>query len=146
MAVRPYQFANLRVICGDNYSNGKPLLVFPFESNMIKMNVPDSIERGNYRIGVIDDGVFKVKYVGRTTDQNLQKRMLQHKNRGDDHYYNDNHYFFYSIAQTDEDAIRQECVDFHSFGGDDILDNTAHPALPNGVACVFDGCYHVGGE
>lgn len=146
MAIESYQLPSLRVIRGDNYRNGKTQLVFPFESNMIKMAVPDNIAKGNYRIGVIEDDVFIVKYVGRSTDQNLQTRILQHKNTADDHYYNDSYFFFYSSAYTDEEAIRQECIDFHSFGEDRILDNKVHPALPDGDVCSFQGCDHVGGE
>ncbi len=146
MAIGPYQLPRLRVFNGDKYRNGQTQMVIPFESNMIKMAVPENIAKGNYRIGVIEDDVFKVKYVGRTTDQNLQTRILQHKNTTDAHYYDDNHYFFFSSAKTDEDAIRQECVDFHSFGEDEILDNIIHPALPEGEVCAFEGCDHVGGE
>ncbi len=146
MDVRPFQMPCLRVISGDYYRNGMTKLVFPFESNMIKMAVPNEIARGNYRIGVIEDNIFKVKYVGRSTDQNLQTRILQHKNTTDDHYYDDNHFFFYSSANTDEDAIRQECVDFHSFGEGNFLDNKVHPSLPDGEVCAFEGCDHVGGE
>lgn len=146
MAMGPFQLPSLRVIRGDYYRNGMAKLVFPFESNMIKIAVPDSIARGNYRIGVIEDDVFKVKYVGRAADQNLQTRILQHKNRADDHYYDDNHHFFYTAAETDEDAIRQECIDYHSFGEDEILDNKVHPSLPEGETCVFEGCDHMGGE
>lgn len=146
MAVRPYQLPCLRVINGDYYRNGQTQMVIPFESNMIKLSVSDEIKRGNYRIGVIEDDVFKVKYVGRSTDQNLQTRVLQHKNTNDAHYYDDNHYFFYSSANSDEEAIRQECIDYHSFGEDEFLDNEVHPSLQDGESCSFPGCDHVGGE
>lgn len=146
MAVGPYQLPRLRVFNGDKYRNGQTQMVIPFERNMIKLAVSEDIVRGNYRIGLIEDDVFKVKYVGRSVDQKLQTRILQHKNTADDHYYNDSYFFFYSSANTDEEAIRQECIDFHSFGEDEILDNKEHPALPVGDACPFQGCDHVGGE
>lgn len=146
MAIGPFQLPSLRVIREDKYRNGMSQLVFPFESNMIKLAVPEDIVRGNYRIGVIENDEFRVKYVGRSTDQNLQRRILQHKNTSDDHYYNDSYFFFYSSASTDDEAIKQECIDFHSFGEDVILDNKVHPALPVGAVCPFQGCNHVGGE
>lgn len=104
------------------------------------------IKKGNYRIGVIEDVWFIVKYVGRATDQPLQERLLQHKNPADDHYYDDSHYFFISAADKDEEAIKQECIDFHSFGSDEVLDNDIHPSLPDDTPCPWQGCDHVGGE
>ena len=146
MGVGPYQMPKLRVFNDYKYRNGQIQLVIPFENNMIKMVVSEDITRGNYRIGVIEDDVFKVKYIGRTTDQSLQTRILQHKNTNDAHYYDNSHYFFYSSANSDEDAIRQECIDYHSFGEDEFLDNEVHPSLPDGEPCSFPGCDHVGGE
>ena len=51
-------------------------------------------------------------------------RILQHTNSNDDHYFDDDYYFFFSDADSDDEAIEQECIDYHSFGGDDeYLDN-----------------------
>lgn len=137
---------NLHVVAGTDYTNGQQQLVFNFQRDNIKIQVPDDVKKGNYRIGVIEDDWFIVKYVGRVTDQKLQERLLQHKNHTDAHYYDDSHYFFYSAADSDNDAIKQECIDYHSFGGDDNLDNDCHPALPQGEKCPWSDCDHVGGE
>ena len=144
--MRPDLLQNLRVFAGTNYINGQQQLVFQFQSDNIRIKIPDIVKKGNYRIGVIDGDWFIVKYVGRATDQALEDRLLQHKNHTDDHYYDDNHYFFFSSANSDEDAINQECIDFHSFGGDEVLDNKEHPSLPNNTNCPWQGCEHIGGE
>lgn len=136
---------NLRVYAGTDYTNGQQQLVFNFQRDNIKIQIPDEVKIGNYRIGIVEGDWFIVKYVGRATDQSLEERLLQHKNHTDDHYYDDSYYFFYSSANSDEDAINQECIDFHSFGGEDVLDNKEHPALPNNTNCPWQGCEHVGG-
>ena len=143
--MKPNLLQNLRVIAGTDYINGQQQPVFQFQSDNIRIQIPDKVQKGNYCIGVIDGDWFIVKYVGRATDQTLTNRLLQHKNHTDDHYYDDNHYFFFSPAKTDGEAIRQECIDYHSFGKDEFLDNKVHPALPNEEACPFPGCDHVGG-
>lgn len=144
--MKPNLLQNLRVFAGTDYINGQKQLVFQFQSDNIKIQIPNEIQKGNYCIGVIDGDEFIVKYVGRATDQTLADRLLQHTNHTDDHYYDDSHYFFYSSANSDEEAIRKECIDFHSFGEDEILDNKVHPSLPDGKACYFPGCGHVGCE
>ena len=136
----------LRVVAGTDYTNGQQQLVYNFQRDKIIIQISDEIKRGNYRIGIIEGDWFIVKYVGRVTDQSLKNRLLQHKNHTDDHYYDDSYYFFYSPANSDEEAINQECIDFHSFGGEDVLDNKEHPALPNSTNCPWQGCDHVGGE
>ena len=137
---------NLHVVAGTDYTNGQQQLVFNFQRDNIKIQIPDDVKKGNYRIGVIEGDRFIVKYVGRATDQTLKERLLQHKNHADTHYYDDNHYFFYSSAGSDDDAIKQECIDYHSFGGDEYLDNDCHPALSLGEHCPWPDCDHVGGE
>lgn len=141
----PDLLQNLRVYAGTDYTNGQKLPVFNFQRDNIKIQIPDEVKIGNYRIGIIEGDWFIVKYVGRATDQLLVDRLLQHKNHTDDHYYDDSYYFFYSPANSDEDAINQECIDFHSFGGEETLDNKEHPALPNNTNCPWQGCDHVGG-
>lgn len=142
----PFKMPRLRVKAGTYYRALQPQLVYPFERNTIKIQVPEDIKKGNYRIGVIEDDWFIVKYVGRATDQTLQERLLQHKNPSDVHYYDDSHYFSITPADNEDDAVKQECIDFHSFGGDEVLDNDIHPSLPDGTLCPWQGCDHVGGE
>lgn len=112
------------------------ICVHQFDRNWIKQVVTEDIKKGNYRIGLVDDhDVFHVKYVGRSTDQILQTRILQHT---DD--YDDNYYFEFKSASSDYVAVMRECIDFHSFGGSDYLDNDIHPALPEGMECPWPGC------
>lgn len=140
------EHARLQVVVEGEYKDGEDVVVYQFERNWIKMIVDIRFQRGNYWIGTLEDGAFTPCYIGRATDQPLQTRILQHTNRTDNHYYDERYYFHFDVAVDDADAIRQECVDFHSFGEDDVLDNEIHPALPDGDACPCIGCDHVGGE
>lgn len=131
--------ARLRVINEGHYQNGATIVLHQFERNWIKHVVTEDIKKGNYRIGIINEGIFNVCYIGRATDQMLQTRLLQHTEYLDNVYY-----FDYNAAKTDEEAINQECIDYHSFGEDDWLDNEYHPSLPKGDECPWEGCEHVG--
>ena len=137
--------AKLRVIAGNAYTNGKVIRVHKFTRNWIKQVVPKDIKHGNYLIGTLIDGSFNVCYIGRSTDQNLQTRIYQHTYSNDPHYFDDDYYFWFRSADSDEEAIRQECIDYHAFGGqNDYLDNDYHPSLPEGMECPWPGCNHVG--
>jgi len=131
--------AKLRVINEGYYTDGAKIVVHNFEKNWVKQIVAEDIKKGNYRIGVVVDGSFNVCYIGRATDQKLQDRLLQHPEYLDDVYY-----FDFNSAKTDDEAIKQECIDYHSFGEKDWLDNEYHPSLPEGDECPWDGCEHVG--
>ena len=137
--MKRYIIAKLRVINEGHYINGSTVVVQPFERNWIKQIVPIDIKKGNYQIGAIADCAFNVCYVGRAIDQPLQTRILQHPE-----YLDDNHYFCCKAADKDEEAIYQECIDYHSFGEDEWLDNECHPALPEGEECSWVGCGHIG--
>lgn len=133
---------SLRVINEGYFTDGEKVLVHQFNRDWIKLIVTEDVKKGNYRIGVFEEGSYNVCYVGRATDQTLQERMLQHSEYEDDRYY-----FFFEGAETDDEAIEQECIDYHSFGGDDgYLDNDYHPALPEGKECPWNNCDHVGRE
>ena len=137
--------ASLRVINEGEYEDGQKVIVHQFNRDWIKQVVNEDIKNGNYRIGLLIDGSFNVSYIGRSTDQTLQERILQHTNPNDDHYFDDDHYFFFKEAGNDEEAIEQECIDYHSFGGDEeYLDNEYHPSLPDDNHCPWSGCDHVG--
>lgn len=139
--------ASLRVINEGHYVDGEEVYVHKFTPNWIKKVVADDIKKGNYRIGLLNNGSFNVCYVGRATDQKLQDRLLQHTNPNDDHYFDEDYYFIFDAASTDDEAINQECIDYHSFGGDDnYLDNEYHPSLPDGKQCPWKSCDHEGGK
>lgn len=141
-----YEHAGLRVSAAGEYENGENVVVYSFERNWIKIIIGERILQGNYWIGTLEDGVFTPCYVGRATEQPLVTRILQHTKSDDDHYYDESHYFHFDAAYNEAGAIWQECMDYHSFGAEDELDNKVHPALPEGVHCPWPGCEHVGGE
>lgn len=137
--------ASLRVINEGEYEDGQEVFVHQFNRDWIKQVVNEDIKKGNYRIGYLLNGYLNVCYVGRSTDQTLQERILQHTNSNDDHYFDDDYYFFFNDADSDVEAIEQECIDYHSFGGDeDYLENEYHPSLPEGKQCPWSDCDHVG--
>lgn len=139
--------AGLRVINKGHYKDGEKVFIHKFTSDWIKKVVADDIKKGDYRIGLLNNGSFNVCYVGRATDQKLQDRLLQHTNPNDDHYFDESYYFTYNAARTEDEAINQECIDYHSFGGDDnYLENKYHPSLPDGKQCPWESCDHKGGE
>lgn len=140
----------LRVVREGAYRDGDVIGVHQYNRNWIKQLITPDMKMGNYRVGLIVDGVFNVCYVGRTTDQTLQERLLQHTDPEDDHYFDDNFYFDFNVAKTEEEAIERECIDYHSFGEsseaveDGWLDNEIHPSLPKGEHCPWKDCNHVG--
>ena len=67
--------------------------------------------------------------------------MLQHTE-----FEKDKFYFFAKVVKSKEEAINQECIDYHSFGGDEnYLDNMYHLASHDGDHCTLDDCDHIGG-
>ncbi len=101
--------------------------------------VPESIDAnipvtspGNYALGTVEDGTFYVSYVGRS-DEDLNGRLkawLQKRYTS----------FKFSYAPSSRDAFEKECVNFHDFGGTEILDNERHPARPPGSGWTCPIC------
>lgn len=130
----------LRVVHEGEYKNGEQVSVHQYNSYWIKQIIVENIKMGNYCIGVINGDCFEVCYVGRATDQTLQERMLQHPE-----YEKDKYFFFAKEAKNEKEAINQECIDYHSFGGvEGFLDNIYHPAIHEGKQCPWKDCDHVG--
>jgi hypothetical protein len=76
---------------------------------------------GNYHLGHIEDGRFRVRYVGRSdTDLNgrLKKWVAKYER------------FRFQYASSPKAAFGQECQDFHSLGESTELDNEIHPQRP----------------
>ncbi len=59
--MKPKLLQKLHVIAGTNYINGQQQLVFQFQSDSIKIQIPDKVQKGNYCIGIIDGDWFIVK-------------------------------------------------------------------------------------
>ena len=95
--------ASLRVINEGHYVDGEEVYAHKFTTNWIKKVVADDIKKGNYRIGILNNGSFNVCYIGRATDQKLQDRLLQHTNPNDDHYFDEDYYrYFYNTYAFDK--------------------------------------------
>ncbi len=98
---------------------------YPFSSEIID-RVITMTAAGNFALGEIEDsGEFVVGYVG-WADRDLKsglKAMLGNRYKA----------FRYSYALTPKDAFEKECRIYHDLGGNIILDNTEHPARPEGV-------------
>jgi hypothetical protein len=94
---------------------------------VVELNHP-----GNFALGEKDDsGEFVPKYVGRS-DVDLNGELKRRK--GDLGYT-----FFKFSLSSPKDAFDMECAHFHTFRGQ--LDNTVHPARPDGtdLLCMICG-------
>lgn len=69
-------------------------------------------------------GEYFVQYVGRS-DSELRNRLYNHELM---RKYN---YFYYEYSTSPLDAYKNECINYHNFGGSEELeDNENHPASP----------------
>ncbi len=102
---------------------------FKLEREIVAKMVGDQVA-GNYRLSMCDGGEdFCVDYVGRS-DKQLMERICDHISEG----YKT---FVWRPQNTAEEAYKQECADFHNFGGDiGLLKNDkdeGHPNSPEGL-------------
>lgn len=97
---------------------------FPYDQKTINSVIPNGVI-GNYILGNLDEnGDFQVLYVGRS-DSDLRGRI--------GHKIGKYSHFCYSIAQSPREAYNQECLLWHTNGGDEEkLDNKIHPDKPDG--------------
>lgn len=114
--------------------NEDTIIVYPFTEKCIASIVNSKITCANYRLGQVKDGNFYVFYAGRVTGETLRQRLLEHV----DEYRNyKDAYFNYIEQQTEVNAYRQECDDYHTFldideeEGDEYFRNAIHPARPS---------------
>ena len=77
------------------------------------------------------DGVFRVRYVGRSLTC-LKRRLLHHASNG---YYEA---FVFRLLEEVEEVWRAECREYHLFMPG--LDNETHPNSPNHVHFVCPYC------
>ena len=109
---------------------------FKLEREIVSKMVGDQVA-GNYRLSMCDENeTFCVDYVGRS-DKQLMERICDHISEG----YKT---FVWCPQKTAEDAYRQECADFHNFGGDIGLSgndkNAGHPNSPEGLGLKCHIC------
>lgn len=106
---------------------------YPLNENEIDKRIKNG-KIGNYAYGYVDErGMFIVKYIGRS-DTCL--------NTGIRHGINEYNLFKFSYAETVKEAFEKECKNYHDFGGKEKLDNSIHPARPEGCdyECPYKDC------
>lgn len=113
----------------------------PFEltNESIDSNVKDKTH-GNYALGRLNEnGTFIVQYVGRA-DNGLIRRLKEHTPESYD-------YFKYSTCTSEEEAFKEECRNWHDFGGEEgKMKNERHPKRPDGetYSCPYCNEYDEG--
>ena len=81
---------------------------------------------GNYVLGYVKNGNFKIKYVGRS-DTDINRRLHEELKK-----YGRLPFFKFSYAKTKKEAYLKECKNYHDFGGlEGKLINEYHPDLPD---------------
>lgn len=103
--------------------------VYPLTEKSLRV-IPVSIKTGNYRLGYVRDGIFHVRYIGRSTsdEQGLIRRLYNHVKDHERGLYPDETHFQFMMTRLPICAYIQECQDFHVFGGENVLRNSIHPA------------------
>ena len=109
---------------------------FKLEREIVAKMVGDQVA-GNYRLSMCDENEdFCVDYVGRS-DKQLMERICDHISEG----YKT---FVWRPQNTAEEAYKQECAEFHNFGGDiGLLKNDkdeGHPNSPEGLKLKCSIC------
>lgn len=89
---------------------------------------------GAYALGaLIQDGIFEVRYVGRS-DDDVAGRLQSWTGKPRYTYFK---FGYFASAQA---AFERECRMFHDFGGTEKLDNAIHPDRPSGSSAVCPVC------
>jgi hypothetical protein len=97
----------------------------PFDLSLEKINeLITARSPGNYALGYIDGDSFIVTYVGRS-DFDLNERLKD--------WIGQYPLFKWSYAISEKAAYEKECRNYHDFGGNEMLVNTIHPAIPEGT-------------
>ena len=103
--------------------------VYPLTEKNLRV-IPISSKIGNYRLGYVKDGIFHVRYVGRSTadEKGLRRRIYDHVKEHEKGLYSEETHFQFINKRLSIYAYLQECQDFHDFGGETTLRNNIHPA------------------
>jgi hypothetical protein len=124
------------------YANSdKRVTVYELRAEDIDSVVSKEVVYGNYRLGVLDSQKrFWVFYVGRS-DNNLNKRLHDHIDEEQfKHIWTEQSvYFDFNPAVDEKDAFQRECIDYHSFKSDFLM-NKKHPDCPNGTCYQCPCC------
>lgn len=99
---------------------------YPINTKSVDANVRKGAI-GNYALGIVGQGQFVVKYVGRS-DTDLNERIK-------DHIGEPYTYFMFSYAENVAQAYQKECVNYHDYVDPGYrLDNEIHPDKPKGYS------------
>ena len=94
---------------------------------------------GNYALGYIESNSFVVRYVGRSDDQSVRDRLMQHLSDGVDEYK----FFKYSYDLNQTKRFYKECKNYHDFGENKRLLNKNHPDAPDGTNLKCPYCLEI---
>ena len=109
---------------------------FDFSTEEIDKKVTE-ISPGNYALGKINSNkTFIVQYVGRS-DSDVNKELKSCLSRFGISKYK---VFKFSFASNAKEAFEKECKNYHDFGCSDKLQNSIHPARPEGKNYVCPEC------
>ena len=112
-------------------------MVGPYEFSKEKIDeIVNQNRYGNYALGELNNGIFIVKYVGRTDEQWLNERISQHLGEASSLKYTHFKYIY------EDDPVKRyylECKNYHDFGENNHLLNKIHPDKPKemNVECPF---------
>lgn len=110
---------------------------FEFKPEVIRTFVT-SDNPGNYALGYLNDkNMFIVKYVGRSDDEPVRERILQHLMDKNASEYS---HFKFSYETNTTKRFIKECKNYHDFGENEKLNNDIHPDSPNGLNLVCPYC------
>ena len=77
---------------------------------------------GNYALGFTEDKIFYTQYIGRS-DEDLNKRLQN--------WVGSYKRFKFSYATSPKAAFDKECMNYHTLGENEELDNENHPDRPD---------------
>ena len=119
-----------------------PIDVFPLTKENMEL-IPDHVQFGNYRIGIVKDDEFWVRYFGRSDNNQggLRQRVKDHigdtKTDREKRIYDHSYYFWFEVKSSAKEAYEQECKDYHTFieiDEDGCVDNDEHPDKLDGMS------------
>lgn len=111
---------------------------YQMSSSVIDQRIQPS-KIGNYALGYLskDNIHFIVCYIGRS-DTDLKQRIKDHLNESPKYQL-----FKFSYANSQDEAFKKECINYHDFGGDKYLENKVHPDAPSGKGGICPVCGYI---
>ncbi len=98
--------------------------------------IPDDTQFGNYQFGYMEGADFHHRYIGRS-DTNLKQEIENQRYNKVEIGGTTYTHFKFCKASSAKEAYERECIDFHGYGEELVLDNINHPDKPNGTDYKF---------